>query len=300
MRYEDTLTAIQAALATEGVSAFNEREAPRVGLALGSARIGPGETDWRLFVAVQSPSAEVAAQRAVAAAEGHAIVVEFGTVEARISRTWAQQRRDPLEMGQQIKPAGAPWVGTGSLFVGDFQITNEHVTGFGADGTPMEQGGEVYGVVDRTGRLGGGINHYDVAAVRLTGKRKRLSRWSHGLDAEIVGIADVGPADVGRVHVKSGRTTGSTRGTCEVVGMRGFQVAYDHATLRFDGIAGFVSDAGPFSQPGDSGSTIVRADTRVANALLFAGGPGSDGRDWTFACPLAGALRHIGIAPTLT
>lgn len=307
MRYEDTRAAIEAALSVSGVSAFNEREAPRMGLALGSTKIGPEDTDWRVLVAVQRKEAEDAAERAVTAADGHAIVVELPVVRPQVTREWAQQRRDPLEIGQQIKPRGKPWVGTGGVFSreGDalFQITNEHVVGVGAQsGTAMEQGGDVYATVAMTGGIGPSINRYDVAAIQLVAQSRRiLPRFAHGLNAELLGIRDVGPGDVGKMHVKTGRATGTTKFPCIAVGINGLEVAYDHGVARFDGIAAFAAPVGqpPASQAGDSGSAVACVEDRMADALLFAGGPASDGRDWFFACPMASAIRHLGLPPTL-
>lgn len=84
------------------------------------------------------------------------------------------------------------------------------------------------------------------------------------LDIGVVG--GVIPASLGMAVRKSGRTTGFTTGTIQVMDAT-VSVMYGAQTARFEGQ--LVST--PMSQPGDSGSLLVAGDALLAVGLLFAG-----------------------------
>jgi hypothetical protein len=56
-----------------------------------------------------------------------------------------------------------------------------------------------------------------------------------------------------------------------------------------------VGIGGPFSGPGDSGSLVVESATKRPVGLLFAGGTGNDGKDYTFANPIVNVANQLKI-----
>lgn len=301
MKYAEVQKLIGDAVASPAVSAYSDGLHPRAGLVLGACRANDGENGWRLFVGVQSTDAVPAAQAAVAMADGHARVVEFGEIRARIAHGALQQRMDPLQAGAQINPAGKPWVGTLGLILrhGEdwFGVTNAHVVAPpGSADDRIMQAGRLIGSTQAASAIEiGRTLQADVAVVKLVSGIAAVPQFNAGLAGNIVGFRDMSPDDVGEAHVKTGRTTGSTRFLCDAIGMRGLRVAYDHGVATFDNACAFVAAPGhpPASQPGDSGSAIVRVSDRMVNALLHAGGPvGSV--DWTFGLPFRSCLHSIG------
>jgi hypothetical protein len=86
---------------------------------------------------------------------------------------------------------------------------------------------------------------------------------------EIVDIGRVSgtlPASLGLAVRKSGRTTGLTTGEITVIEAT-VDVGYDERMARFEG----QLLTSPMSEPGDSGSLLVAADSLQAVGLLFAG-----------------------------
>lgn len=113
-------------------------------------------------------------------------------------------------------------------------------------------------------------------------------------------LAGLGPQflDEGTIVAKLGRTTGLTRGRVTAFELDNVVVSYDLGNLRFDNqieIEGADDDA--FSAGGDSGSLIVEESTRLAVALLFAGGDtgGQNGKGLTFANPIHAVLDALKI-----
>jgi len=102
---------------------------------------------------------------------------------------------------------------------------------------------------------------------------------------EVVGGRD--PV-LGRKLQKRGRTTGLTHGTVTAVGVSvdvsGYQGIY---TCHFEDQVAIESDVGSYSQPGDSGSGNVTDEPgdMYYEALLYAGGTDSAGKDITMANP---------------
>jgi hypothetical protein len=86
---------------------------------------------------------------------------------------------------------------------------------------------------------------------------------------QILGIGQVSgikSATLGMKVRKSGRTTGYTEGTINLLNAT-VSVAYGNKTARFTG----QIITGPMSQGGDSGSLIVDGEENKAVGLLFAG-----------------------------
>ena len=84
---------------------------------------------------------------------------------------------------------------------------------------------------------------------------------------EIGAVSGTAEASVGMTVRKSGRTTGLTNGEIIAVDVM--------TTVNYGGERNAVFDhqimSGPMSQPGDSGSLLVEADSQNAVGLLFAG-----------------------------
>lgn len=218
-----------------------------------------------------------------------------------------QQRFDyPIPGGAQISPEGARWVGTLGCAVGWSKrraelgwmghaipeivdghvrwgaITNRHVAcgekyGMGHSiGQPTGQDGEI-GVLNYSPAIvfGTGNNYLDCAFIHA--EDQGLSR----IAPESIGVGPLGgrqgePREpkIGDAVVKSGRTTGVTRG--RVVGLQA-RTTVDYGeglSARFVDQVIVQGDSGDFSQPGDSGSIILFADDLTPAGLLFAGGGG--------------------------
>lgn len=115
------------------------------------------------------------------------------------------------------------------------------------------------------------------------------------VDPDILGVgAPTGSAPASRRQsvIKSGRTTGVTRGTVRDIDAD-IQVQYDQGVALFEAQVG-VSGRGvsKFSKAGDSGSAILDEASRKVVALLFAG---SDRVDRTFANPIGAVLEELAI-----
>lgn len=307
MKLAQALQAKRHALAMPGVAAAYSATTPIDGLALGLARHSTDDDGWHVLALAYTDQGNEAARSIV----GDVRVVHAKIPEARITRTWAQQFRAQPEIGQQLRPRGKGWVGTGGIFVRDVQgrisqVTNRHVVGMDAQiGDAIDQGNQPYGVVwsDVPVRVRAD-NDFDVALARVVDRREGLLvDADHALDGPIESIRDYGPDDVGKPCGNTGQTEGTRFGLCYAVGIDGQPVAYEGGVARFRNVALFAARAGmpAFSVPGHSGATIVRTDTREAIALLFAGGAMSLGPGWdddaTIACPLASAIRAAGGVP---
>jgi len=140
------------------------------------------------------------------------------------------------------------------------------------------------------------INRFDAAIANVTDGRLVAT-------GTMLGVPNYDPTVVvpprpGMRVIKSGRTTGVTRGVVAAVAVDGVQVNYGtHSIPRiavYDGtieIVGTVANQ-PFSLPGDSGSVILEEDTGRPVALLFAG----DGVNTT-ACDLGQLCRRLRAWP---
>lgn len=110
----------------------------------------------------------------------------------------------------------------------------------------------------------------------------------------IVGIGRVGqpPATAVRYQSvrKTGRTTGTTTGVVEDLSAS-IRIRYGNRVAVFANQIAVRGVAGPFSQPGDSGSLVVDAASQRAVALLFGGG-GS----YAFCNPIGLVLSRFGVS----
>lgn len=101
--------------------------------------------------------------------------------------------------------------------------------------------------------------------------------------------------------VKRGRTTGVTQGQVRAVSLDGIGVDFglpgSPMVITFDNVIEIVGKvpSTPFSQPGDSGSFILDANSLDPYALLFAGGPDGGGVDRTLAHFLPDVLEALDV-----
>ncbi len=194
-----------------------------------------------------------------------------------------QCQDEPIQLGTQIQPATANWVGTAGAPVSWIApdksrrwgiLSNFHVMadGFEQVGHPQHQ-----------------PDDSRPACARLAAWTKVLPDTDNVVDAAIADalidgyhtiantILDIGEpaqqpldATVGLTVEKSGRTTGRTIGHCAAIGAA-VNVGYGDFTARFLDQDVFVCTSEPFSAPGDSGSLIIASACHCPVALLFAG-----------------------------
>lgn len=231
-----------------------------------------------------------------------------------------RQKHRPIPGGVSTAPLGVGFVGTLGCFLrrrtrGSNQIlalSNNHVfadTNSLPIGTQMVQPGPETGPTgpgDVYARLSGFIpiqfstptlpvtNRFDAAVAVVTDPSLVSTNSMLGVPHYQSGT--VVRAVPGRTVVKSGRTTGVTRGTVTAVNVNGVQVNYGTTSQPriavFDGTIQIRGASGAFSRPGDSGSVIIDNSTGNPTALLFAGNGVS-----TTACDLAGVCSHFGAWP---
>jgi hypothetical protein len=213
----------------------------------------------------------------------------------------------PIPGGVQMMPAGASWVGTmgcglsfrdadGKLVHG--ALTNAHVALLlqpkRGDKMLQPSGGDYFGTLSRWKYPDTTTsNRIDAAFIEC---RRTDGKYAPATDTVGREVLGVGPYSsnpdfeslVGTRVVKSGRTTGVTLGKCVGYGASA-RVGYDEGTALFTGQLVIKADSGDFSQPGDSGSLILVADTLRPWGLLFAGGGGI-----TLANPIKDVLDYAG------
>jgi hypothetical protein len=155
-------------------------------------------------------------------------------------------------------------------------------------------GRDTVGVLERFVALDvHGINAVDCATAAIDESIDVDPRTLSG-HGDLTGTADPWDADA---VVKVGRTTGLTDGVVTAFEVDNVIVDFNLGRLRFDGqieISG--TQAGPFSEPGDSGSLVVAQQSGRAVGLLFAGsdqgGPNNFGV--TYANPIGAVLDQLG------
>lgn len=273
-------------------------------LALGVGRKGPGKSDYTLAVRVFKGREDLAAPILEQA--------ERLQEEADIARGITYQPRATLRPGVSCGHY-AITAGTLGGFVEDdenyYILSNNHVLANSDDaarGDPIYQPGpaDIRERFDVIGRL----HHWvplasgmcDAALATFSDIVEYFYPWTYE------GIGDTDPTPVeDRYEVSSvtkrGRTTAVTRGRVSAFELDGVAVNYGTfhrpRIVTFDDQAEFIGDppAGPFSQPGDSGSFIFDAATLRPYALLYAGGSGADGVDRTLAHFLPDVLNPLGV-----
>lgn len=233
-----------------------------------------------------------------------------------------RQEQRPVVGGLSIAPLNEPFVGTLGCFVKRvvsgveqiYVLSNNHVladTNQLTVGTLITQPGPERGAVITPNKVFASLNEF----IPIRFPRRRFERVVNRFDAALALVIDRPAIELGKMFninnytpqiatpvpqmrvIKSGRTTGVTRGTITATNVNGVQVNYGNVQNQI--IATFidtieiVGDGNrPFSSPGDSGSVILEESTGRPVALLFAG----DGRTTT-ACNLPRLCSRLQILP---
>jgi hypothetical protein len=227
-------------------------------------------------------------------------------------------RHRPFSGGMAIINAtGVPGTGTLGLIVQKstssadklYLITNNHVAAnedlegqeppAARTGDPIIQPGahgggqvpqDIIAKLDDWNRLKpsgpGNVNFYDFAMAEIVNESMS--------DAKAYEIMDIGPVkgmediNLGDKVMKRGRTTRKTTGRVVAVAVE-TTVDYQGFPCNFidQVVITGIPETIPFSLAGDSGSCIVSSDPpHRAKALLYAGGTGEGGIDFTVASPI--------------
>lgn len=140
--------------------------------------------------------------------------------------------------------------------------------------------------------FGGGANSVDCAIAKVVpkvGVKKSILRSSGNLE-------DLTPPEVAAIIgmdvQKSGRTTGWTHGTVDLIGVT-VNVNYGagNGVARFDDQFRVIGNGGLFSDAGDSGSLVTTEKGNQPTGLLFAGGGG-----YTFCNNITDVLSALNIS----
>ncbi|MEM7083186.1 MAG: hypothetical protein AAF465_10665 [Pseudomonadota bacterium] len=144
------------------------------------------------------------------------------------------------------------------------------------------------------------VDGVDAALATFSEEVEFFEPW----DYSGIGVIDKTPMSdrfaVSRV-IKRGRTTGVTRGTVSAFELDGIQLNYgsesDPAIVTFNDQIELVgaTRSKAFSAGGDSGSFIIDRDTLKVYALLYGGGPDSQGIDRTVAHFMPDVFRQLGV-----
>lgn len=221
---------------------------------------------------------------------------------AEASNQHQRCQNEPIQLGTQIQPAKAKWVGTAGAPVKWLDdhgrphwgiLSNAHVMCRRPDelGTPIHQPTDAKSAIghlaDYSLPTAAGVWTLDaaIADCEIDGL--------HSIANDIIGIDPTStPPMNARSNlsvIKSGRTTGVTTGNCEAIGAA-VKVSYGSYTATFVDQDLFRSRAKPFSAPGDSGSCIFSRDYHAPCSLLFAGGGGL-----TIGCPIRYAVERFNL-----
>jgi len=213
----------------------------------------------------------------------------FRTLELRTDRlgpvsAYSDCQDEPIKLGTQIQPGGAPWVGTAGCPVSwtDPQmlkhwgiLSNWHVFCGGRYdvGYPQHQPTDF----EPTCAFLSASTPVEAAKPNTTDAAiaDALVAGYHTIDWSILDIGQINPtisrAVVGNYYRKVGRTTGLTHGRCSAIDVTA-RIGYGDFEAIFTDQDLFENSEGPFSAPGDSGSMIVCDCNGGPSALLFAGG----------------------------
>lgn len=197
---------------------------------------------------------------------------------------WTNCQDEPIELGTQIQPKGAPWVGTAGCPVSwtDPQgkrhwgiLSNWHVFSGGQFGVghgqhqPSDDRPACAYLSAATPVDANSPNTTDAAIADA------LVDGFHTIAWELLNLGTLNPvitaAIVGNGYRKVGRTTGITHALCSAVDATA-RIGYGDFEAIFTGQDVFDDQAGPFSAAGDSGSCIVCDCNDGPSSLLFAGG----------------------------
>ena len=281
---------------------------PPVDVTLGVTKKG---RQFLLSVRTSDPKLGAAIKRKA----GGEADVRILTVDARVTPSYLQGHRRPLEPGLSVSPVQPSIRSAGTLagFVKDeagtlYALSNSHVfadVGALPPGTPCVQPGSLdgrvtsatlIGVLDRFVPISPSYpNLVDCAIARLDGTTI-LPRFNAAVPGNLRGARGIKTSDLGKTVTKIGRTTGIRSGRITSIEMDGLPVNMGEAGVpRFDDQ--IEISGGPetdFSAAGDSGSMIID-DEGWAVGLLFAGGRDTSGEDFTYANLITNVLRLLAV-----
>lgn len=143
-------------------------------------------------------------------------------------------------------------------------------------------------------------NYYDFAMAEIISQRvSDIKEYQVKDIGDVVGAAPINPGDI---VMKRGRTTLKTTGKVQSVIGKPNVGYHNGATVPYTDqaiIVGFPDIQAKFSDAGDSGSIIVGQEKAPlgynAKALLFSGGRGSDGIDYTIASPIERIIKDFNL-----
>jgi len=220
------------------------------------------------------------------------------------SQTALTQRVRPAHPGLSI---GHSQFGTGTFgcLVTDgeheFILSNNHVlagSNKGQSGDPILQpglrdggnrGNDVIGLLDKFIRLDYiSPNKADAALGKVIDPSSTTSAFPFNIGP----VSGVGPARPGDGVLKVGRTTGLTYGIITSTDMD-IKVNFDGSYILFENQIEVSGENGPFSQPGDSGSAILKhnAGDKEIIGLLFAG----NAQGYTYANHILEVLYPLNV-----
>lgn len=286
-----------------GVSAFKAGSpAISVGLthpqaqAHSSASTRLNMSSYKALILAESADAARIAEDAIGHTECEVVIMPE-MAKARVTKEWVQATRDPLEIGQQIRPSRANWVGTGGIFIkGGFQVSNRHVGGMSSRiGREIRQGSRRMGQIHALGEIDPQDAKHDVMLTKVDEGLDARLRWSWGLLSNVAGIRSVSHEEIGDPATVTGQTDGTQHGILWGTGLENLPVGYDDFTGWYSGLNVWLDPkGGSFSLPGYSGSSIMMPSDNHCTDLLFAGGPDAQGRDLTFSSDMRGAIEWAG------
>ena len=204
-------------------------------------------------------------------------------VDSRPANDHQTCQNEPIQLGTQIQPSLANWLGTAGAPVRWLDANKKPHWGILSNWHVMASGHQKVGRPQHqptTGRPA-------IAKLRKWSEPKpdknnlidaAIADASidglHTIGPDILGLGPIGPspinARIGLTVLKSGRTTTVTAGTCIGVGAA-VRVGYGDFSANFVDQDIYQPNNGPFSAAGDSGSLIVDADDYRPCSLLFAG-----------------------------